>query len=85
MGLRFPEGYSCRRCQHSEYWLNKRGIMVCQNRQDEISVTAGKIFHRSKLSLVAIFRALWWMLAQKNEVSAAGLQRVLGLVSYKTA
>ena len=85
MELRFPEGYSCRKCQHSEYWLNKRGIMVCKNCRDEMSVTAGTIFHRSKLSLVVIFRALWWMVAQKNGVSAVGLQRVLGLGSYRTA
>jgi len=50
-----------------------------------MSVTAGTIFHRSKLSLVVIFRARWWMVAQKNGVSAVGLQRVLGLGSYRTA
>jgi transposase-like protein len=83
--LRFPNGYSCRRCQHSEYWLNNRGVMVCKYCRDELSITAGTIFHRSKLSLVIIFRALWWMVAQKNGVSAVGLQRVLGLGSYRTA
>ena len=83
--LRFPKGYSCRKCQHSEYWLNNRGIMVCKNCKDELSITSGTIFHRSKLPLVVIFRALWWMIAQKNGVSAVGVQRVLGLGSYRTA
>ena len=83
--LRFPEGYLCRKCQHTEYWLNKRNIMVCKSCKDELSITAGTIFHKSKLSLVVIFRALWWMVAQKNGVSAAGLQRVLGIGSYRTA
>lgn len=83
--FRFPEGYSCRKCQHNEYWLNKRGIMVCKSCRDELSITSGTIFHRSKLPLVVIFRALWWMVAQKNGVSAVGLQRVLGLGSYRTA
>ena len=83
--LRFPKGYSCRKCQHSEYWLNNRGIMVCKNCKDELSITSGTIFHRSKLPLVVIFRALWWMVAQKNGVSAVGVQRVLGLGSYRTA
>lgn len=83
--LRFPEGYSCRKCHHTEYWINKRGIMVCKSCKDELSVTAGTIFHRSKLPLVTIFRALWWMVAQKNGVSAVGLQRVLGIGSYRTA
>ena len=83
--LRFPEGYLCRKCQHTEYWLNKRNIMVCKSCKDELSITAGTIFHKSKLSLVVIFRALWWMVAQKNGVSAAGLQRVSGIGSYRTA
>jgi len=83
--LRFPEGYLCRKCQHKEYWQNNRGIRICRNCKDELSITAGTIFHRSKLPLVTIFRALWWMAAQKNGVSAIGLQRVLGLGSYRTA
>jgi len=83
--LRFPKGYSCRKCQHNEYWLNNRGIMICKNCKNELSITSGTIFHRSKLPLVVIFRALWWMVAQKNGVSAVGIQRVLGLGSYRTA
>lgn len=31
------------------------------------------------------FRAIWWITNQKSGVSAAGLQRLLGLGSYKTA
>lgn len=83
--LRFPNGYFCRKCNHKEYWINKRGILICKKCRDELSLTAGTIFHRSKLSLVIIYRALWWMVAQKNGVSAAGLQRVLGIGSYRTA
>ena len=83
--LRFRDGYLCRKCQHKEYWQNNRGILICKSCKDELSITAGTIFHRSKLPLVTIFRALWWMVAQKNGVSAVGLQRVLGLGSYRTA
>lgn len=84
-GFRFPEGYSCRKCHHNEYWLNKRGIMVCKSCKDELSITSGTIFHKHKLPLVIIFRALWWMVAQKNGVSAVGLQRIMGIGSYRTA
>lgn len=83
--LRFANGYACRKCNYKEYWLNIRGLLVCKNCKDELSITAGTIFHRSKLPLVVVFRALWWMVAQKNGVSATGLQRVLGLGSYRTA
>jgi transposase-like protein len=48
-------------------------------------VTAGTIFQDSHLPLTAWFRAMWQVASQKNGVSALGLQRVLGLGSYKTA
>lgn len=83
--IRFPDGYFCRKCQHKEYWLNNRGILICKSCKDELSLTAGTIFHRSKLPLVTIFNALWWIVAQKNGISAVRLQRVLGLGSYRTA
>ena len=83
--FRFPTGYSCRKCGYTDHWVNKRGILVCKYCRDELSITAGTIFHRSKLPLTTVFRALWWMVAQKNGVSAIGLQRVLGLGSYRTA
>jgi len=37
------------------------------------------------LPLTTWFRAIWYVTSQKNGVSALGLQRVLGLGSYKTA
>tara|TARA_B100001971_G_C18108470_1_gene492836 strand:+ start:278 stop:982 length:705 start_codon:yes stop_codon:yes gene_type:complete len=37
------------------------------------------------LPLVVWFRAIWQVTSQKNGMSALGLQRVLGLGSYKTA
>lgn len=83
--FRFPHGYSCRKCDHTNYWVNNRGLIICKYCRDELSITAGTIFHKSKLPLTTIFRALWWMVAQKNGVSASGLQRVLGLGSYRTA
>lgn len=51
----------------------------------DISVTTGTIFQGSHLSLRLWFRAIWWITSQKTGVSALGLQRVLGLGSYKTA
>jgi len=50
-----------------------------------MSVTAGTIFQDSHLPLTIWFRAIWQVTSQKNGISALGLQRVLGLGSYKTA
>jgi hypothetical protein len=51
----------------------------------EVSVTAGTIFQDSHLPLSTWLRAIWHVVSQKNGISALGLQRVLGLGSYKTA
>jgi transposase-like protein len=46
---------------------------------------AGTVFQDSHLPLTIWFQAMWQMTSQKNGISALGLQRVLGLGSYKTA
>src|SRR5713226_4924508 len=46
---------------------------------------AGTVFQDSHLPLTIWFRAMWQITSQKNGISALGLQRVLGLGSYKTA
>jgi transposase-like protein len=46
---------------------------------------AGTVFQDSHLPLATWFRAMWHVTSQKNGISALGLQRVLGLGSYKTA
>ncbi len=48
-------------------------------------MTAGTIFQDTRSALTLWFRAIWWVTTQKNGASALGLQRVLGLGSYRTA
>jgi transposase-like protein len=62
-----------------------RGRWLCGGCRHQASVTAGTIFQDSHLPLTTWFRALWYVTSQKTGVSALGLQRVLGLGSYKTA
>ena len=51
----------------------------------QVSVLAGTVFQDTHLPLTVWFRAMWQITSQKNGVSALGLQRALGLGSYKTA
>lgn len=48
-------------------------------------MTAGTIFQDTHLPLTVWFRAIWLVTSQKTGASALGVQRVLGLGSYKTA
>ena len=83
--IKYSDGFVCDICLNKTYWKNNRGLFVCQCCKHEHSITANTIFHKSKLSLTLLFRAIWWMIGQKNGVSAKGLQKILGLGSYETA
>jgi transposase-like protein len=67
------------------WWAVRRGIRKCAVCRRETSVTAGTIFHGGRLPLRSWFAAIWYVVNQKNGVSALGLQRVLGFGSYQTA
>ena len=60
-------------------------LWLCADCRHQASVTAGTIFQDSHLPLTTWFRAMWYVTSQKNGISALGLQRVIGLGSYKTA
>jgi len=84
-GLRWPDGFVCPRCAGKAAWQATRGRLVCGDCRHQASVTAGTIFQDSHLPMTTWFRAMWYVTSQKNGVSALGIQRVLGLGSYKTA
>ena len=83
--LRWPAGWVCPRCAGTDAWSIRRARWLCGHCRYETSVTAGTIFQDSHLPLTIWFRAMWQITSQKNGISALGLQRVLGLGSYKTA
>ncbi len=83
-GLRWPEGFACPACGGHGTWRMKRGLWLCRDCRRQVSVTAGTVFQDSHLPLPVWFRAMWYVTSQKNGVSALGLQRALGLGSYKT-
>lgn len=83
--IRFPNGYTCTVCGNNQCWLNSRKVIICKYCRTESTVTSGTIFHKSRLPLTTIFRAMWWIVAQRNGVSAKGLQMILGIGSYETA
>jgi transposase-like protein/Zn ribbon nucleic-acid-binding protein len=83
--LRFPNGFVCPRCENLKAWPVRDTLFECSKCGHQISVIAGTIFQDTKTSLKSWFTAIWWVTTQKNGASAMGLQRVLGLKSYKTA
>src|SRR6267378_7687533 len=83
--LRWPDGFRCPRCGGGKSWTVRGVLLECAACGCQTSVTAGTIFQDTRTPLPVWFRAMWWVTTQKNGASALGLQRVLGLGSYKTA
>src|SRR6266571_3536179 len=83
--LRWPNGFCCLRWGHRRAWATGRGLLHCGSCHHETSVTAGTIFQDTRSPLTLWFRAMWWITSQKTGTSALGMQRLLGLGSYKTA
>lgn len=84
--LRWPDGFVCPHCgAKGEPWAMSDQLLRCRCCHARTSHTAGTVFERSRKPLRTWFMAMWFVTSQKNGVSALGLQRVLGLGSYKTA
>lgn len=83
--LRWPQGFVCPACHATEAWSTGRGLRMCAGCGHQASVTAGTIFQDTRTPLTLWFRAIWWVVSQKTGASALGLQRILGLGSYRTA
>lgn len=85
VSLRWPDGFFCPACDHSEAWETNRGLFQCKHCRHQTSVTAGTIFHNSRKPLRLWFEAMWHITSQKYGANALGLQRILDLGSYHTA
>jgi len=83
--LRWPSGFSCPRCGGTEAWSMSNGLVRCCSCEYKLSLTAGTIFEGTRKPLLMWFRAIWWVVGQKNGASAKGIQRMLELGSYQTA
>jgi len=86
--LRWPDGVRCPRCEGEKVYRapkqKARQEFDCASCGYQFSVTAGTIFHDSKLGLPKWFVATYLMCESKKGMSANQMKRIIG-VSYKTA
>jgi hypothetical protein len=85
--FRWPKGYICPVCEsrsHCIVWHGKVKTFQCNRCHTQVTLTAGTIFHATKLPLVRWFQAMYFMTQTKNNVSALELKRLIG-VCYRTA
>lgn len=82
--IRWPDGFRCPRCQNQKAWKTRQNLYYCTKCKYRTSVTAGTIFQDTRCPLKMWFVAMWYVVSQKNGVSALGLQGILGLTRYET-
>jgi transposase-like protein len=86
MKLRYADGtYICAVCGSKKSWLVREYTYECAKCHHQESMLSGTVFQDTHKPLMLWFRAMWYITSQKNGTSALGLQRILGIGSYKTA
>ena len=83
---RWPEGCACPRCGGRDaYPIVARRLWQCVQCRYQVSVTAGTVMHKTRLSLRLWFWAAYLMATGTPGMSARQLQRQLALSRYDTA
>ena len=83
---RWPEGFACPRCGGRDaYPIVARRLWQCVQCRYQVSVTAGTVMHKTRLSLRLWFWAAYLMATGTPGMSARQLQRQLALSRYDTA
>jgi transposase-like protein len=79
-GLRWPTGFVCPLCGGREGTkLSTRPKVQCRACRHQVSLTAGTIFHATKLPLTSWFLAIWLVATAENGISSVELGRRLGI------
>lgn len=83
--LRWPDGFSCSHCGGKEAWyVPGHALYDCKYCRKRTSVTAGTLFHATKLPLTAWFVAIYFCAVDKGGISATRLMSYID-VSWNTA
>ena len=84
---RWPKGFVCSNCNGSQYcvvWHGTVKTFQYSGCRKQTTLTAGTIFHSTKLSLTVWFQAMYFLTQSKSNISALEMKRLLG-VCYPSA
>ena len=77
---RWPNGFSCPRCGTARcHEIAGRKLYQCAGCRHQVSLTAGTLFHATKLGLTTWFQAIYHMTQSKKGISSIELGRRLGV------
>jgi transposase-like protein len=85
MQMRWPKGFICPKCGHDDgYRLSRTRIIECAVCEHQTSITAGTIFHRTRIPLLNWFWMMFLVAQDKGGTSTLRIAKQLGMV-YSTA
>lgn len=77
---RWPRGFVCPHCQHDDgHRVSKRHVYQCVLCRRQTSITAGTLFHKTKIPLMKWFSLLFLMSQDKGGISAVRAANLLGM------
>lgn len=77
---RWPHGFICPHCEHNDcYRLSKRRAVQCSNCRRQSSITAGTLFHKTKIPLQNWFWLMFLMSQDKGGISTKRAAELLGM------
>lgn len=77
---RWPKGFVCPRCGHSDGTkLSKRRAIQCGSCRRQTSITAGTVFHKSKVPLMTWFWLIFLVTQDKGGISTMRAANLLGM------
>ena len=85
LALKWPDGFVCPSCQEEKGCFKpSRKVFECYSCKHQASLTAGTIFHKTRIPLTKWFWFIFFMATSKKGVSMLYLQKQLRISSYKT-
>lgn len=83
MQMRWPKGFICSKCGHDDgYRLSRRRVVECAVCKHQASITAGTIFHRTRIPLLNWFWMIFQVAQDKGGTSASRLAKQLGMYHW---
>ena len=83
--MKWPNGFICPRCGHDHsYEIRRRHLYECTQCKKQTSVTAGTLFHGSRITLIQWFWSIYFLGSDKGSISALRLSKLIE-VNWRTA
>lgn len=84
-GQRWPDGFRCPACGYDKAGrIRTRSLYRCLKCRRQVSLTAGTIFHKTRVPLKKWFWLILMMGHNKHGISILEAQRLLSIPSYQT-